>query len=107
MTFLALNTSTCYLIREKSGLEYNEMVAVNNYDMILDKMTSYLSENTPQNPRLATDPAYVSLQTQQQAYDSDKSQIESKLKVINAEIEGYQKAVETNIKSECKLSISV
>ncbi len=47
------------------------------------------------------------LEYEQELYDSQKGSIESQLKEINAEIDGLDKAVDTNIKQEGKISISV
>jgi len=103
MTILALNMSACYLMGDKSELEFQEMGLVTEYNDTTEEMTSYLDDSSHKS----SDSQYARLQSQQQEYDSKKTSIESQLKVINAEIEGYQEAVKSNVKSECKLSISV
>lgn len=102
MTFLALNTNTCFLIMEKSSLECQEMAAASEYDDAVAAVSSYLQQEGADT----TSTTYAQLVAEQQKYDELKNSIESQLKVLNAEIEGYQKAVEANIKSECKLNIS-
>ena len=106
MTILALNMSACYLLGEKSELEYQEMEYVNEYNDVTNDMTSYL-DKTDNKTHSSSDDEYKQLQSKQQNYDSKKTTIESRLKVINSEIEGFQEAVKNNVKSECKLSISV
>lgn len=103
MTFLSLNIEKSYLTIEKTQLEFEEMCISNKLNTITEDLQDYLSEDGADS-----DDAYAKvLEAQQEQYDSDKESLESRLKVLNTEIESYQKTVETNIKSECKLSISV
>lgn len=103
MTFLALNLDKSYLTQEKSELEYKEMTITNQYNYVTESLADYSSDS-----KADMNSAYAKkLESYQQLYDSQKSAIESKLQVINAEIESFDKAVQTNVKSECKLSISV
>ena len=99
MTILALSMSSCYLMSEKSDLEYQEMEAVNGYNAATEDLGQLGNDAPAGDLRNA--------QSEQQKYDSKKTTIESRLKVINAEIEGFQEAVKNNVKSECKLSLSV
>lgn len=103
MTLLALSMSSAYLVGEKSQLEAEEMGYVNDYNDITDEMSGYLEDSN----NSAEDNTYRQLQSEQQRYDSKKGSVESRLKIINAEIEGFQEAVKNNVKTECKLSISV
>lgn len=103
MTFLALNIEKTSLIEQKSQLEYQEMIYTNDYDYVTSKLSELASDQS-----IDTESPYMKgLQAQQQFYDSKKNSIESQLEVINGQIESFQKAVSTNIKSECKLTISV
>lgn len=103
MTFLSLSIEKESLTIEKTALEYQEMVLSNHLNTLTGQLSDYLSANE----NSSNDSYAKSLEAEQQTYDSQKSSIESKLKAINAEIESYDKAVTTNIKSECKLSLSV
>lgn len=103
MTFLSLNIEKSYLTIEKTQLEYEEMVISNQLNTTTEELTDYLSEDDADS-----DSAYAqALENQQEQYDTQKESIESQLKAINTEIESYEKTVETNVKSECKLNISV
>ncbi|MEI8128963.1 MAG: hypothetical protein WCG95_05035 [bacterium] len=106
MTFLSLSIEKESLTMEKSMLEYQEMVLSNHLNTVTGQLSDYLATQT-NNENTGADCYAQSLQAQQQLYDSQKGSIESKLKAINAEIESYDKAITTNIKSECKLSLSV
>lgn len=103
MTFLALNLDKSYLTQEKAELEYEEMTVTNQYNYVTESLADFSSAKSAD-----MESAYAKkLESYQQLYDSQKSTIESKLEVINAEIESFDKAVQTNVKSECKLTISV
>lgn len=104
MTFLALNIQKSSLIEQKSDLEYQEMVYTNEYDYVTSRLADLTSDSSVD---LSNNREAAKLQALQQFYDSKKNSIESQLEVINGQIEGFQKAVSTNIKSECKLTISV
>ena len=106
MTFLALNIDKGYLVQEKADLEYQELVITNEYNNVTDDMAAYSEKASNSNKSLENDSTMKELESYQQLYDSQKSAIESKLEVINAEVESFGKAVDTNIKSECKLTIS-
>ena len=102
MGFLSLNIEKSSLITQKNDLEYQEMILSQQENDITAELSDYLSQEG------AEEDAYSkSLEADQQLYDSKKASIESQLKLINGEIDGYDKAVDTNIKSECKLQVSV
>lgn len=103
MTFLSLGIDTAVLTQEKDQLEYEEMGIVSQYNQVTNQLAYYSAQDQKNNTTTDTS----SLEAYQQLYDSQKTQIESRLKVINAEIESYQKAQDTNIKSSCKFSVSV
>lgn len=103
MAFLSLAIEKSYLTIEKTQLEYQEMVISNQLNTITSQLTNFLSEDGAD-----ADCAYArALENMQEQYDTQKESIESQLKVINTEIDSYEKAVQNNIKSECKLNISV
>lgn len=104
MTFLSLSIEKQSLTMEKSMLEYQEIILSNNLNTITGELSDYLATEEGD----AASSSYAeSLKAQQDLYDGQKGSIESKLKAINAEIDSYDKAITTNIKSECKLSLSV
>lgn len=117
MTFLALNMNTCFLVAQKSDLEYDEMIASNQYQQITQQMSDRFQElsgstgttsttSSSSSSNLDNDPELQELKSQQDIYEAKKESIESQLKAITAELESYQKQVDTNVKSECKLTAS-
>lgn len=103
MTFLSLGIEKSCLTQQKDLLEFEEMCYTNNYNEITQSLSEYLS----QDGNKTSDSKACELEAQQELYDSKKTAIEAQLETINSEIESYEKAVQTNVKSECKLSISV
>lgn len=102
MTFLSLNIEKSSLTMEKDDLEYEEMILSEEYNQVTQELSDYTSQDG------AEEDAYTQyLEQQQKLYDSRRQSIEAQLKVINTEIDSYDKAVDANIKNECKLSISV
>lgn len=129
MTFLALNINATFLLSQKSDLELQELQFGNKYNEIVQEMSTYEAsksdgsssgtgcgyndftdyssdESDSSSSSSSDDPYLLYLSQQEKYYESKKAQIESQLKVINSEMESYQKAIEANIKSECKFTIS-
>lgn len=102
MTFLALNIGKETLMLAKDQLELEELEIMEEYNEISEEMAAYLDENG----HSVNDSKYVELTNKQKIFDTKKTSIEAQLQTINSEIDGYKDAVKSNIKSECKLSIS-
>lgn len=101
MGFIMLDTEKKSLIIERDYLMFQETILSEQYDEVTDELSEYLSEDGAQED------AYSKyLANEQQKYDSKKATIETKLKKINGDIDGLEKAVDTNVKQN-KLNISV
>ena len=103
MTFMALTMQKGYLVTQKSQLEYQQLVATNNYNYVTSQLTTLAADD---NTDMESN-SVKQLEYYQEMYDTQKESIDSQLKVINTELESYQKAIENNVKTECKLSVSV
>lgn len=103
MAFLALAIESSSLILQKNQLEYQELILTEQLNQVTTEESDYLAENEDAS---ADDAYYRYLENIQEQVDSQKASIESRLKAINAELDSYNKAVDNNIKNECKLSIS-
>lgn len=92
----------------KRDLETQEAILCLQLDSILQKKTDEAAlHKNEEDYDAENDPIMVYYQTQDDTYNSQKDGIESQLKIINPQIESLDKAIDTNVKSECKLSISV
>lgn len=103
MTFLSLSIEKSVLTQEKNEYEYELIVATDNYNYAA-KLVGILDDDTTIDK---TSEEYQELQAFEQQYDRQKAVLENQLEAINAELESFDKAVQTNVKSECKLTISV
>lgn len=101
MTFLALGIEKSTLMLQKDQLEFQEMIATDNYNYVTEQLAELDDEKVD-----TSSAAYKALERQQELYDSQKGSIESQLEAINAEIDSYGKAVQTNVKNECAFTIS-
>lgn len=101
MTFLSLNIESQCLEQEKNLCEYQLMINTSHLNQVTSTLSNYLSQDGAQE-----DATSAGLEAEQDMYDTQKSALESRLKVIDAQIESYGKAVTQNIKSECKLTLS-
>lgn len=102
MAFLTLNIEKNAMMIERTQLEYQQMIFQNYYNDVLEEMTGYLQDGNTD-----TESAKMKeLQTLQQYYDTQKSSVESRLKLLNQEIESFDKVIGENIKNTCKLTYS-
>lgn len=102
MAFLALDSQKMFMTIQKSQLEYQQMVCASN----LQNITANLANLSAAGKDMESNEVKT-LQYYQQQYDQQQASIESQLKNLNAQIESFGKAIDTNIKNECKLNISV
>ena len=108
MTFIDLNVDKCSLIQQKDRLQYRLMILSEDLNSITREMSDITQEHSgDEEYDPDSDLDLRQLEYEQELYDSQKGSIESQLKEINAEIDGLDKAVDTNIKQEGKISISV
>lgn len=108
MTFIDLNVDKCSLIQQKDRLQYRLMILSEDLNSITREMADITAEHSgDEDYDIDKDMEMRQLEYEQELYDSQKGSIESQLKEINAEIDGFDKAVDTNIKQEGKITISV
>lgn len=107
MTFLSLAIEKSSLTTQKSQLEFQEMMLSEELNQTEEAMQELVNSNEDDDVDVEDTAEYKLLEMMDEQYNSQKDSLESQLSTINAEIESYGKAVDTNIKSECKLSISV
>lgn len=105
MTFLALDVQKNYMISQRSSLEFQQICNSSNLQMVTQTLSNLAAQDSDGN--VMESAGAQRLQYLQQMYDQVQTSIESQLKSLNAQIESFQKAVDTNIKNDCKLNISV
>lgn len=105
MAISALISDKTFLIQHKNDLEYELICATDKYNYATESLSD-LSADSSETADTES-PEYKAIQYEQQYWDSKKESYDSQLEIINAEIESYDKAVQTNVKSECSFTISV
>lgn len=107
MAHIALGVDKASLTYQKSQLEFQEMLLSQDLNKLTREMADITEEHQGDDDYDPdSDLELKELQYQQQIYDSEKASIESQLKDLNAEVESFGKAEDTNIKSESKFTIS-
>src|SRR5574344_725137 len=101
MAFMALSIQHAMLVQQKTQLEYEEMVASNHYDYVTSQLSSLEQNNCDMESSQVK-----ALENYQELYKSKQSTIEAQLEEINAEISSFEKAQDTNIKNDCKFTIT-
>ncbi len=99
MAFMVLSIQKSMLVQEQSQLEYQETVASSKYEYVTSALSTLENADAESNE-------VKQLEAYQELYKSQQTQIESRLKVIENQISSYDKAVDTNIKNDCKFSIT-
>ena len=106
MTYIALDVQKNYMMLQKSTLEFSELTVQDQKQYAETQMANQQSILTAKGtPMDTTSAAYMQYQIADQAFDQQIASIETQLKTLNANIESFQKVVDTNIKSECKLNL--
>lgn len=108
MTYIDLNVDKSSLIIQRDQLQYREMILSEDLNSITREMADITEEHSGDDEYDPdSDLEMKQLEYEQQLYDSQKASLETQLKELNAEIDGFDKAVDTNIKQSGKISISV
>jgi len=108
MTIMALDVQKNYLTLEKSDLEYEMEVCSSQKSTVSNGLTTLATQHSNDSSfDMDTNPQALVLEQLQKMYDTQSSSIDSQLKAINSQIESFQKTIDNNVKTECKLSISV
>ena len=102
MTYLAIDTQKNFLVLQKSQKEYQQVICSSKLNNVTESLAMLANKGADMDSNEAQ-----ALQYYQEMYDQQNATLETQLKAINAQIEGFQKIVDTNIKTDCKLNISV
>lgn len=102
MSFIALTIEKESLVQEKSEYEYELTVATMNYRNATEEVATYAAQGKTAD----NDSDVAAVAAEQEIYESQKDELDSKLEVLNSEIESYNKVVQTNVKNDCKFTLT-
>lgn len=97
MAFLALNTQREYYIQQQSALEYRQMCASSNLNIVTQKTAALANEYPDAQPN-------AKLKALQDMYTSQVKSLDTQLTQIKENIKSFEKVVGDNIKSSCKFN---
>lgn len=106
MTSIALDIQKNQMIQRKNELEFQEIIYTNQKQTITGTLTKLAEAHADDDGyNIETDPAVNRLKELETVTDVAMASIESQLKELNAAIDSFGKAVDTNIKTDYKLNI--
>ncbi len=99
MTMCAFNARMLTLKIQKSDLEY-KILAINNKRQIIAYQTAALADVDME------DDSMTQLNAIDQVYELEQTNLETQLKIVDAEFESVEKQLTNNIKKDFKLNLS-
>lgn len=104
MTFLALSSQRSLFMLQKSQLEFEQMLVMNQANWLQQEMDARAEAIGTDND-LDNDPYYVSLQKQEEYLTTRQDSLSNQISLLNEEINSTKSLVQTNIKSSCGLNL--
>lgn len=98
MAFLALNTQREYYIQQQSSLEYRQLCASSNLNLVTQKIAAFAATSG------STEAPPAQLKALQDMYTSQTKMLDTQITQVKENIKSFEKAVGDNIKSSCKFN---
>ncbi len=109
MTFLAIDSQKSLLTLQKSQLQFEQTLVMNQANWIMNEMSARSEELEEANPNgtvdLDNDPYYVMLQQQEEYLTTRQDALDSQISLLDNEISSMKTMVQNNIKSSCGLNL--
>lgn len=109
MTFLAIDSQKSLLTLQKSQLQFEQTLVMNQANWIMNEMSARSEELKEANPNgtvdLDNDPYYVMLQQQEEYLTTRQDALDSQISLLDNEISSMKTMVQNNIKSSCGLNL--
>lgn len=104
MTFLALSSQRSLFMLQKSQLEFEQTLVMNQANWLQQEMDAR-AEALGTDADLDNDAYYVSLQKQEEYLTTRQDSLSNQISLLNEEINSTKSLVQTNIKSSCGLNL--
>lgn len=104
MTFLALSSQRSLFMLQKSQLEFEQMLVMNQANWLQQEMDAR-AEALGTDVDLDNDAYYVSLQKQEEYLTTRQDTLSNQISLLNEEINSTKSLVQTNIKASCGLNL--
>lgn len=111
MTFLAIDSQKSLFTIQKSQLQFEQTLVMNQANWVTKEM-GYISQQYSDNEDgqnadkgLEDDPYYITLQQQEEYLTSRQKALDTQISLIDNEISSMKTMVQNNIKSSCTLNL--
>lgn len=104
MTFLALSSQRSLFMLQKSQLEFEQTLVMNQANWLQQEMDAR-AEALGTDADLDNDAYYVSLQKQEEYLTTRQDSLSNQISLLNEEINSTKSLVQANIKSSCGLNL--
>ncbi len=107
MTFLSIDAQKSLFTLQKSQLEFEQMLILNQVNWC-SKQMNYVTQQyagVDDGPDLEDDPYYIELQQMEEQLQTRKSNLDTQISLMNEEINSSKTMINNNIKSSCGLNL--
>jgi len=104
MTFLALSSQRSLFMLQKSQLEFEQLLVMNQANWLQQEMADR-ADALGTEVDLDNDPMYVSMQKEEEYLTTRQDTLSNQISLLNEEINSTKSLVQTNIKSSCGLNL--
>lgn len=104
MTFLAIDSQRNLFTLQKSQLQFEQTLVMNQANWLTKEM-GYRAQELGDDGEIDKDPYYVSLQKQQEYLTTRQSALDTQISLLDGEIASMRTLVQNNIKSSCSLNL--
>lgn len=111
MTFLAVDSQKSLFTIQKSQLQFEQTLVMNQANWVTKEM-AYISQQYSENQdgnqadsSLEDDPYYITLQKQEEYLTTRQKALDTQISLIDNEINSMKTMVTNNIKSSCTLNL--
>ena len=104
MTFLALSSQKSLFMLQKSQLEFEQTLIMNQANWLQQEMAAH-AEALGTEVDLDNDPYYVSLQKQEEYLTTRQDALSNQITLLTEEINSTKSLVQNNIKASCGLNL--
>ncbi len=107
MTFLAVDSQKSLFTIQKSQLQFEQTLVMNQANWVTKEM-AYISQqysDSGDDTNVDDDPYYITLQQQEEYLTTRQKALDTQISLIDNEINSMKTMVTNNIKSSCTLNL--
>lgn len=105
MTFLAIDSQRSLFTLQKSQLQFEQTLIMNQANWLTEQMGERAEELDGSGIDLDNDPLYVNLQQQEEILTTRQNTLDTQIQLLDNEIASMKTLVTNNIKSSCTLNL--